>query len=325
MSCAALSCAALPRCAIDAPAACSCIGSSTWLFVGDSVIRGVWSRLGQWLLEADGVDIHRDSQIALLQRAKVGDGELSGVDLQSFISRFSHYWTKSKVLEDWYTARGVLATNASAKKTFGVCGGLGDPSCPSYVWKACGGRVRLVFKQLTKTRELNAGKLQSLLSNLAARGHRVDVLVLGFGLHDLEPAYGEASTDARHLALLRKSFLAVLHGIQGTKKAPSAHSPRKLLWLAYHPRIESRAPPAFRHVAAGAQSNRALRRMNNAARQAARRQAVPFIDPSCVTERFATLDVNTSATFDGLHFDRETDWKKAQLVLARACGRDAIR
>ena len=86
MSCAALSCAALPRCAIDATAACSCIGTSTWLFVGDSVIRGVWSRLGQWLLEAEGVDIHRDSQIASLQRAKVGDGELSGVDLQSFIS-----------------------------------------------------------------------------------------------------------------------------------------------------------------------------------------------------------------------------------------------
>ena len=186
------------------------------------------------------------------------------------------------------------------------------------MWKACGGRVRLVFKQLTKTRELNAGKLQSLLSNLAARGHRVDVLVLGFGLHDLEPAYGEASTDARHLALLRKSFLAVLHGIQGTKKAPSAHSPRKLLWLAYHPRIESRAPPAFRHVAAGAQSNRALRRMNNAARR--RRAAEPFIDPSCANERFATLDVNTSATFDGLHFDRETDWKRRSW-----CSRGRVR
>ena len=70
---ACLTCAALPRCAIDATAACSCIGSSTWLFVGDSVIRGVWSRLGQWLLEADGLDIHRDAQIASLQRARVGD------------------------------------------------------------------------------------------------------------------------------------------------------------------------------------------------------------------------------------------------------------
>ena len=77
-------------------------------------------------------------------------------------------------------------------------------------------------------------------------------------LSDLDPAYGERSTDARHLALLRKSVLAVLHGLQ----ASEVHSPRKILWLAYHPRIESRAPAGFRHVAAGAQSNRALRRLN---------------------------------------------------------------
>ena len=68
---ACLTCAALPRCAIDAPSACACM-KGTWLFVGDSVIRGVWSRLGQWLLEAEGFNIHRDGQIASLQRAKVG-------------------------------------------------------------------------------------------------------------------------------------------------------------------------------------------------------------------------------------------------------------
>lgn len=324
----------LPRCATSRGAACDCLRGSTWLFLGDSVIRGVWSRLGQWLLEGEGIDIRRDAAMEALVAPH---------------ARFTHYFTKLPLIEQWYVRHGVLATNRSAKAQMGL------PDEASYAWRACGGDTRLVFKQLTKTREFAGNKageskatrlIQSVVAS-QPQGSGGVRLFLSFGLHDLDPAYGEASTDARHLALFRKSMVSVLHGLAGALQRPAAASAsasgsaataaastsataaataaaaavppppqQQIVWLGYHPRIEERAPAAFRHIAATSQSNRALRRLNRVAAGAARRQHAGFVDPSCLTR---DAPVNSSATFDGLHFDRRTDWRKAQLLLAHAC------
>ena len=288
-----------PRCdagassrrSVSGQAACACLARrrvrGIWIF-GDSLLRDIGQRLAQILNEGTELDLRRRPDLLWKLRCGV-------LDTSNFTSDIKYA-----------PALGELYAPEVDRLRAGVSpADRGLLQLPSM--RVCGGRVTLAHVRLA---DLAApSELSSIPRMLARRvgGPAVppDVVLVGAGVHTTLHDGLSRVTPAN-----RRIWQGLFNRTAGAFASALAPQRRRATFVGYSARNLAKAPEWVQRAGQGSDL---LADLNELGRSAFGGQ---YVDVFCATARRADDD---AASMDGLHYDDEANWLKAQVVLGRIC------